>query len=239
VEEAQPVVLSMQYVLFEFSSRLMRPDHVWGQINAVLPNVFDEVPLIRPVDDTREYDQVAMVHLSSSRAYSMNIARSLAEYNMAGRGRQTVADISGEFLKYVGQIQTIFAVQKPQRMGFVVHVFYEAQKPADYVQQLLDREFVDAAQGKLDSLTLRHVAQLKHGELLVNSATTVTTETKAHLGGSPPEEQEPGVQVTRDFNSAPGQELDLSMEAATSFVQFGLESLGIGDVGALLWPTRS
>lgn len=232
--DSQPIVLNMQYALFGFSERLERPDFAWDRIKKEMPDVFDMMPAMIPqLEGGPEHDDIPVVHLNSTGPYSMDIARRRVDFYISGRGRETVAQVKDKFLAHIGHVQRVFAEQKPQRLGFVVRVFYESSERAAFAERLLSTDFSGAVPGSVETLAIRRVAGIAFHGLSINSVTTVATETMANIAGEP--EKARGVQVTRDFNNVPGQSVDPIMEATEEFVRFGLNSLALEKLESLLW----
>lgn len=235
MEEKQPIVLDMHYALFGFDNGLGRPDHAADRLREEMPGVFDGMPTMLPqVEGFPGSDDIPIVHLSSTGPVSVDIARGRADFHIAGRGRQTVAQVAMDLLGYIGHFHRVFAEQRPQRVGFVVRVFYESDEPVAYGERLLSTGFFGTIPGVVETLAIRHAARLVYHGLGINSVTVVDTGTVANIAGE--STRVGGIQVTRDFNNVPGQIVDPTVEAAPDFVHFGLDSLALEGLELLLWP---
>jgi len=233
VSKPEQVLILMQFALVDFESRLQEPDDMWNVVKHSMSQVFDQTPFMRPVDGALANDSIPSVHLNSSTVYSMDIARSRMDFYTAGAGAQRVEEVQGDFLKRSLEVFDLFSRYAPQRIGFVVRVFYEIPTPIPCAQRLLGLRYSELAPGNAASLQLRYLAHLDWEDLTINSTTIIDTDITANILGRGPGIL--GIQVTRDFNNVAAGHLLLDADRVTRFVNFGLSSLWLDRTEKSLW----
>jgi hypothetical protein len=230
MEEAKQVVLYVQMGLFNFTTRIPRPENLWNSVKEKMPGVFDGTPTIRPVDDTPENYNQWVLHLSSSDVFTLDIARSRVDFYMTGRGLQALSDVRDGFTGHAADIADMFVDQHAERIGIVAKFFYQTTSPHETAARLLSPAAVTDGFG---SVTVRYLVHAKFGVLAVNDTTVVDSSTVATIYGVGSDLK--GVQLTRDLNLAQEEQWSSSRENVSDFLNWALGSLGLEKMENMLW----
>ncbi|MFA5947057.1 MAG: hypothetical protein WC813_03455 [Patescibacteria group bacterium] len=236
------ILINTQLALF-LDRLIDRPEDRYQRLNEALGGIMDGNLIALPIPI--ELSDIPVVQLSSKDGiYGCNIARGRIDLFVAGEGRQpfeakmkTITELSEKLIAFCG------AESLPiKRVGFVSRFFIPEQSQDKVIEQAIVPGFRDLfgieSESAFVEVFVRYVRSVKFDEFDFNVNNFVTLERmSARLSGEPSEVA--GIQITRDFNSNPTENLSskFSNFSIRKFIEQSKESFKLKEIEKTLWPT--
>jgi hypothetical protein len=231
--EKDEILINSQFAMF-FEQPISRPDLLVSELNNVMGNIFDQIPIIIPVPP--DLVDVPVVQMNSSNGvYSLNIARGRADFFHAGVGEQKFADIKNDFQKEVETLYEFFSSKtKIKRIGFVTRFFFDEEKQDEIIAKLIDKDFRNLHNGKTQEAYVRYVSRINLNNLEVNNFTAIEKFFARITGVG---DNIKGILVTRDFNTNPEKNYSdkFSKEKIKNFITQGENWFNLDKIKNILW----
>jgi hypothetical protein len=231
--EKEEILINTQFAMF-FEQPIARTDLLVSELNNVMGNIFDQIPIIIPVPP--DLVDVPVVQMNSSNGvYSLNIARGRADFFHAGVGKQKFADIKNDFQGEVEKLFNFFSNKfKIKRIGFVTRFFFEEEKQDEIISKLIDKNFRDLHNGKTQEAYVRYVSRINFNDLEVNNFTAIE-RFFARISGLG--DNIKGILVTRDFNTIPEKNYSdyFNKEKIKDFIAKSEGQFNLDKIKDILW----
>jgi hypothetical protein len=231
--EKEEILINSQFAMF-FEEPISRPDLLVSELNNIMGNVFDQIPIIIRIPT--DLVDVPVVQMNSSNGvYILNIAYGRVDFFHAGVGKQKFADIKNDFQKEVETLYEFFSSKtKIKRIGFVTRFFFEEEKQDKIISKLIDKNFRDIHNGKTQEAYVRYVSRIIFNDLEVNNFTAIE-KFFARISGVG--DNIKGILVTRDFNTNPEKNYSdyFNKEKIKDFIAKSEGQFNLDKIKDILW----
>lgn len=232
--EKEEIIINTQLALF-FDQIIEKPEELWPPFNSEMSTIFDITPLIMPVPNKTELNDVPIVQMRSSGVYSCNIARGRADLFIAGAGKQKFSDVKDDLLNKAKKYFNFFSAKvKIKRIGFVTRFFIDDVEQDKTITKLLNNKFVALHDGNTHEVFIRYVSRAKINNFDINNFTTLE---KFFARIKDVGDNIEGVLLTRDFNTIPEENYKerFDFDALEKFILEGENKFKLEDIKAILW----
>ncbi|MFH1233418.1 MAG: hypothetical protein V1649_02080 [Patescibacteria group bacterium] len=234
--EKQEILINSQFALF-FDQPIQKPENFWQPLNDYMDKVFDQTPIILPVPNDANLNEIPIVQMKSmSGIYSCNISRGRVDFFHAGEGEQKFSDIKDNLIKEVSNLFIFFNDKqtKIKRIGFVTRFFMEDEKQDETISILLNDNFKKIHNGTVYETYIKYVSRDKIKNLKINNYTTIE---KFSANISKKGNNIKGVLITRDFNTIPEENYkDEFLLEIDKFIEKSEEKFNLENIKKELWP---
>jgi len=228
------IIINTQLALF-FKQPIIKPEENWQSFNDKMESIFDATPIIFPVPNKSELNDVPIVQMSSlDKIYSCNMARSRVDFFISGSdSSKKYPDIKNDLLLKIKTYISFFSEKSEiRKIGFVGRFFVKDENRGKTIAAILNNDFTELHEGTTEEAYIRYVSKIDIEKYKVNNFTSVE---KFSANISNIEDNIKGVLITRDFNTIPKTEDEFNEEKIKSFIEKAEEKFKLAEIKEILW----